>query len=80
MGDIENKCLMAAIAYIESLGLGAVVLVYDGFMVHGLEEKIYAEEMSEWVFEATGYRVKWERKELDAIIKDSQPLNDEIGA
>jgi hypothetical protein len=58
MGDIENKCLMAAIEYIESLGLAANVLVYDGFMVHGPEEQIRAEKMSEWVFEATGYRVQ----------------------
>ena len=44
------------------------------------EEQTCAEEMSEWVFEATGYRVQWERKELDGTVKDSMPLNDEIVA
>ena len=80
MGDIGNKSSMAAIAYIESLGLAAAVLVYDGFMVHDPEERISAEVMSEWVFEATGYRIRWERKELDDTVKDSLPLNDEIVA
>ena len=55
MGNIENKCLMAAITYIESLGVGAAVLIYDGFMSHDPEERICAEVMSEWVFDATGY-------------------------
>ncbi len=50
MGDIENMCLMAAIAYIESLGLAAAVLAYDGIMVHDPEERISAEVISEWVF------------------------------
>jgi hypothetical protein len=59
MGDIENKCLMAAIAYIETLGLGAAVLIYDGFMVQDPEERISAEVTSEWVFEATDYRIRW---------------------
>ena len=58
MGDIENKCPMAAIAYIESLGLSAGVLVYGGFMTHDPEERISAEVTSEWVFEATGYRIR----------------------
>ena len=80
MGDIENKCLMAAIACIETLGLNAAVLVFDGFMVHDPEEQISAEFMSQWVFEDTGYRIQWDRKELDATLKDLQPLSDEIVA
>ena len=71
---------MAAIAYTKSLGFDADVLVYDGFVVQDMEELICAEEMSEWVFDATGYRVQWERKELDGTVKDSLPLNDEIVA
>ncbi len=55
--DIENKCLMAAIAYIELLCLGAVVLVYAGLMVHYPDKRICAEVKSERVFDATGYRV-----------------------
>ena len=57
MRDIENKYLMAVIAYIESLDLGAVVLVYDKFMVHNPKEQIFAEEINEWVFDTTIYRV-----------------------
>jgi hypothetical protein len=34
--------------------------------------------MSNWVFEATGYHVQWEEKELDGTLKDSLPANDEI--
>jgi len=80
LGDIENRCLMAAIAYIESLGLGADVLDCDGFVTHNPEEKICVEEMSERVFEATGYRIQWERKELDDNVKDLMALNDDIVA
>ena len=80
MGDIENKRLMAAIAYIETLSLGTIVLVFDGFMVHDPEERICDENMSEWAFEDTGYRIQWESKELYATVKDFQPLNDEIVA
>jgi len=49
-------------------------------MTHDPEEQICAEEMSERVFEATGYRIQWEHKEMNDTVKDSQPLNDEIVA
>ncbi len=45
MKDIENRCLMAAIAYIQTKGLGAAVLVYDKFMVHDPDQRICAEDM-----------------------------------
>jgi hypothetical protein len=48
---------MAAIPYIESLGLGAAVFVFDGFTTHDPEELICAEEITERVFQATGYRI-----------------------
>jgi hypothetical protein len=41
---------------------------------------ISAADMSEQVFAATGYRIQFERKPLDATIKVLPPLNHEIVA
>ena len=80
LGEIEDKCLMAAMNYVELLGLVMLVLVYDGFMIRDDENLINAVDMSEHVFKITGFRVEWDQKELDDTIKLAAPLNDEIVA
>ena len=62
LGDIENDCLMAAAAYGEALGLHVAIFVFDGFMAKDPEGRISAADMSDRVFEATGYRIQFEMK------------------
>lgn len=78
--NLENACLHAAMEYLESLGLQAAVLVFDGFMVHDPDELIDDETMSEWVLKATGYHVRWETKELDSTIAPQEPIDDKLVA
>jgi hypothetical protein len=80
LGDIENACLMAAAAYVETSGLHVATFMFDGFMAKDPEGRISAEDMSDRVFEATGYRIQFERKSLDASIKAFETLNHEIVA
>jgi hypothetical protein len=64
LGAIENACLMAAAAYVENLELHVTTFVLDGFMEKDPEEHISAADMSDQVFEATGYRSQFERNSL----------------
>ena len=55
MGDTKNACLMAAAAYVETMGFHVATFVFDGFMiVKDPEGRISATDMSHRVVEATG--------------------------
>jgi len=80
LGELEDKCLMAAASYAESLGVNVVTYIFDGMQVCDPDLKISAEAMSDYVFNATEYRTKWEIKPFDDTIEDMDPINDEIVA
>lgn len=80
LGDIENSCLQAARAHVESIGLDVAVLVFDGFMVRDPDGRIDAGALNKAVLDATGFNVAWATKDLDATLPDTEPLNDKIVA
>jgi hypothetical protein len=77
LGELEDECLMAAASYAESLGLTVATYIFDGMQVCDPDRKISAEAMSDYVFNATEYRTKWEIKPFDDTIEDMDPINDE---
>jgi hypothetical protein len=77
LGELEDKCLMAAASYAESLGLTVATYIFNGMQVCDPDSNISKEAMSDYVFDATEYRTKWEIKPFDDTIKDMDPINDE---
>ncbi len=73
------SCMTAA-AYAETLGLNATPLVFGSFMVKDPEGRISAADMSDRIFEATGYRIQFEGKSLNSSIKVLDPLHHRIVA
>ena len=69
--DLENLILLTSVQYLLSLGYNVDVLVFDGMMVRKGEEGITEEllnGLSEYVYEKTGYQMKFVEKELDTTI------------
>ena len=73
--ETENLILLTAVQYLLANGYNVDVLVFDGLMIRkdfeGME-KILTEELfenlSNYVFEKTGYKVEFVEKELDKSI------------
>ena len=69
---LENKILLTAIQYLLCLGYAVDVLVFDGMMIRKCADKPITEELldklSGYVFDKTGYNIKFVEKELDTSI------------
>jgi hypothetical protein len=70
---VENECLMSAISFCKSRGvnLDGVVLVFDGFMTREPLSHLYS-EMSDYIYDQTGYRIKWISKPFDHALDLSE--------
>lgn len=70
--EIENNLLLHSIQYLLSKGYNIDVLIFDGFMIRKDKDKLITEELlnelSNYVFEKTQYRVKFTEKALDNTI------------
>jgi len=78
--QIENNLLLHSVQYLLSIGYNVDVLVFDGFMVRKEDDKPITEELlkilSDYVFEKTNYRMKFNEKPLDNSI-DLSIYNDD---
>ena len=69
--DAENLILLTAVQYLLHLNYNVDVLVFDGMMIRKddreLTEELF-ENISEYVYEKTGYKMEFVEKELDTSI------------
>ena len=80
---LENEILLSSVQYLINAGFSVDVLVFDGCMIRKDENKTITDELlnglSEYVFEKTGYDIKFVEKDLDTSIDLSiydSPEND----
>ena len=78
---LENEILMYSVQYLINEGFNVDVLVFDGCMIRKREGYSITEELlsglSGYVFEKTGYNIKFTEKELDKSIDLSKYENTE---
>ena len=80
--DIENLILLTSVQYLMSLGYNVDVLVFDGMMVRKSDKPIDEDllsGLSGYVFEKTGYEIKFVEKDLDTSIDLDKYEDVEIG-
>jgi hypothetical protein len=69
---LENEILLNAVQYLIKEGFNVDVLVFDGCMIRKDENKTITDELlvglNEYVFEKTGYDIKFVEKDLDTSI------------
>jgi len=74
LNDIENEILQCCVKFLSNHGVCTdnLVLVFDGFMVPKMHLPIISDDfknaLSSYVFESTGWNVKFEVKPMDNII------------